>query len=599
MQAAESGGAGGMSTFAPAGLRRIAGFVLVLAAALAAQELKLAQSLEYSLLDREFTLLREQWPRPAPNDVVVVGIDEKSLTLADEPFALWHPHLGRFFAAMAAAQPSVLGVDIVLPPHSYHALLPGYDQKLLAGLEALRDKVPLVLAQTVDEQGNFRRIFTSLAALAGDDAFGSVVMCADEDNAVRRYGGTRCDANAKLGRFAERAASRLGRQGPWQGWIDYTLGGTMSYVPFHQVMQWVDKDPAMLRSTFGGRPVLLGVILRFEDRVRVPVPLAAQEPLRLRVPGVMLQAQVLRSMLNKGLIQAAAAPLQWALLLTAALFWFGHGWLKAVALAVYLPALYGLALLLLWQGVHLEIAVAVLASFAAYLARFGYEAFLGRHQRRFLREVFANYVSPPVLRQILAGKIKPALGGARRQVTVLYSDIREFTRRSGKLQPEESIELLNEYFSEMSAAVLQHGGSVNKFMGDGLMAVFGAPQALASPEKNALEAAQEMLLRLARLNQSLEARGREPLRVGIGLASGEAVLGHVGTHTLHEYTAIGDPVGAASRLEAMTRGLDYPILCDARVAEAVGAAGGLVDLGQPQGVRVYGWIPPLLRQRAV
>jgi adenylate cyclase len=595
-----------MSAFASPHLRRAIGFVLVFAAALAAHELRLTQTLEYSLLDREFTRLRETWPRPAPQNVVVVGIDEKSLTAAAEPFALWHPHLGRFFAAMAEAGPSVLGVDIVLPTHSYHELLPQYDQKLLAGVEALRGKAPLVLAQTVDEQGNFRRIFPSLVSMAGADAFGSVVVCADDDNAVRRYGGTDCDRNAKLGRFAEKVAKHLGRDGPWRGWIDYTLGEPITYVPFHQVMQWIDKDPEMLRRTFGGRPVLLGVNLRFEDRVRVPVPLAALEPLRLRVPGVMLQAQVLRSMLNNGLIQAAAAPLQWALLLAAALFWFGHGWIKAVALALFLPGVYGLALLLLWRGVHLEIAVVMLTAIGAYLARFGYEAFLGRHERRFLRVVFSNYVSPPVLKQILAGKINPRLGGARRPVTVLYADIREFSRRSEQLAPEESIALLNEYFSEMTEAVHHCGGTVNKFMGDGLMAIFGAPQTLASAEKNALESAQDMLLRLARLNRRLKARGLDEVRIGIGLASGDAVLGHVGSHTLHEYTAIGGVVNAALRLEALTKELGYPILCNARVAEAVGAAGGLADLGQPKGAfqgtargeRLYGWNPALLQQRA-
>ena len=572
------------------------------AAGLGAYTAGLVQPLQQNLLDREFTLLRENRTQPALNDVVLVGIDEASLAAVPEPFALWHPHLGRFLVAMSEARPTVLGIDIVLPANSYHNLIPQYDQSLLDGLAAVRGKVPLVLAQTVDAQGNFRKIFPPFISMAGADPLGSVAICPDQDGVVRRYGDAPCDGSAKPGLFATKIARSLGLENRWQGWIDYTLGEAITYVPFKDVMQWAESDPQKLRRTFGGKPVLLGVILRSEDRLRLPVPLAAFEPLRLRLPGVMLHAQVLRSMLNNGLIQPAAAPLQLLLLFTAALLWFGRDWMKAVALALFLPGVFALGMLMLGKGSHLEIATAMVTAFAAYLARFAYEAVRGMRKKRFLRDVFSSYVSPPIMKQILAGKIKPGLGGARAQVTILFSDIRDFTRRCEGLPPEETIALLNDYFSEMTDAVHHCGGTVNKFMGDGLMAIFGAPQALACAEKNALEAAQEMLLRLARLNQRLQARGLEEVRIGIGLATGQAVLGHVGSHTLHEYTAIGDVVNTAARLEALTGELGYPILCNAAVAEAVGAAGGLVDLGQQPlpghpAQRLYGWNPPILRER--
>ncbi len=591
-----------MRAFSTDRLRLAIGFALVFAAGLAVQLTGLAEPLDQYLLDHEFALLRRSRAQPARNDVVLVGIDEASLAAVPEPFALWHPHLGRFLTAMSEARPAVLGIDIVLPSNSYHSLIPQYDQTLLAGLAALRGKVPVVLAQTVDAQGNFRKIFPPFISVAGADPLGSVVLCPDSDGVVRRYGEGLCDDSGKLGLLATKMARHLGQDHPWQGWIDYTLGEAVTYVPFKDAMQWIDSEPQKLQQTFRGKPVLLGVILRFEDRVRVPVPLAAYEPLRLRLPGAMVHLQVLRSMLNNGLIQAAAAPLQWALLLAASLLWFGRDWLKAAALVLFLPGAFALAMLMLWKGIHLDLGAAVLTAVAAYLARFAYEAIRGMREKRFLRDVFSNYVSPPIMKQILSGKIKPGLGGSRQQVTILFSDIREFTRRSEGLQPEESIGLLNEYFSEMTAAVHHCGGTVNKFMGDGLMAIFGAPQTLACAERNALEAAQEMLVRLARLNGRLRARSLEEVRIGIGLASGQAVMGHVGSDTLHEYTAIGDVVNTASRLEALTKELGYPIICNAAVAEAVGAAGGLTDLGQqslrghsPQ--RLYGWNPPILREQ--
>ncbi len=580
------------------------GFLLVFAAGLAVYVAGLAQPFEQWLLDREFGMLRETRTQPVRNEVMVIGIDEASLAAVPEPFALWHPYLGRFLTAMSEAKPAALGIDIVLPAHSYHGLIPNYDQSLLAGLAALRGKVPVVLAQTVDAQGNFRKIFPPFISVAGTDPLGSVVVCPDADNVVRRYGEGLCDDSGKLGLFDSKLARILGIDHPWRGWIDYTLGETISYVPFKDVMAWIEHDPQKLQSTFRGKAVLLGVILRFEDRLRVPVPLAALEPLRLWLPGVMLHAQVLRSMLNNGLIQPAAPPLQWLLLLAAALLWFGRDWLKALSLIAFLPGAFALAMFMLWKGVHLEVGTAMLTGLFAYIARFVYEAIRGMREKRFLREVFASYVSPPIMKQILAGKIKPGLGGTRQRVTILFSDIREFTRRSESLPAEESIGFLNDYFAEMVAAVHHCGGTVDKFMGDGLMAIFGAPQPLICPEKNALESAQEMLLRLARLNRRLKARGAEEVRIGIGLASGEVVLGHVGSHTRHEYTAIGDAVNTASRLEAMTKEYPYPIICNAAVAEAVGCAGGLTDLGERplrghSAQRIYGWNPPILQEQLV
>lgn len=581
-------------------LRLVIGFALVIAAGVVAHETQLAQPLEQYLIDREFALLRQGRPQPVPNEVVLIGIDETSLAAVPEPFALWHPYLGRFLAAMAEVKPSVLGMDIALPARSYQELIPQYDETLLAGLGLARGKVPLVLAQTLDERGGFRKIHPPFISMAGADPLGSMVVCPDSDGVVRRYGAALCEDSSQLGLFAAKMAKHLGVDQPWQGWIDYTLGESVTYVPFHQVMQWIETDPGKLHSTFHGKPVLLGMILRFEDRLRLPVPIAALEPLRKRLPGAMLHTQVLRSMLNSGLIQPAPAPLQWALLFAAALLWFGRDWLKTVGLVVLLPGMFALALLMLWKGIYLQTGIAMLTAIAAYAARFAYEAIRGMREKRFLRDVFASYVSPPIMKDILAGRIKTGLGGAREQVTILFSDIRDFTRRSERLPPEESIGLLNEYFSEMTAAVYHCGGTVDKFLGDGMMSIFGAPQKLDCAEKNALEAAQEMLVRLARLNQRLKARGLEEIRMGIGIASGLVVLGHVGSKTRHEYTAIGDTVSTASRLEALTKELGYPILCNAAVAESVGAVGGLTDLGKTPlrgnaAERIYGWNPPILQ----
>ncbi|HEX5363960.1 MAG TPA: adenylate/guanylate cyclase domain-containing protein, partial [Gallionella sp.] len=158
------------------------------------------------------------------------------------------------------------------------------------------------------------------------------------------------------------------------------------------------------------------------------------------------------------------------------------------------------------------------------------------------------------------------------------------------------IKLLNGYFTEMTAAIHQHGGTVDKFIGDGIMAFFGAPQLLECPERNAFEAAQEMLVRLEKYNLQLQALNQEKIRIGIGLHVGEVIVGHVGSESRNEYTAIGDVVNTSSRLESITKSLGYPIICSAEVALAVRDHCDLVDLGeQPikgrSAVRVYGYTP--------
>jgi adenylate cyclase len=191
-------------------------------------------------------------------------------------------------------------------------------------------------------------------------------------------------------------------------------------------------------------------------------------------------------------------------------------------------------------------------------------------------------------------------GGERKRLTVLFADIRNSTSLIDSLgDPELGMRRLEPVLALMKDAVHRYDGIVNKIQGDGVMALFGAPQPLECPEKNALEAAQDMLSALRELNARLEADGQPPLKVGIGLHSGEVVLGHVGSHLHQEYAAIGEVVSLAARLEGMTRELNYPVLCSAAVADAVGRAGNLRDLGEraPRGhspLRIFGWNPPVL-----
>ena len=172
-----------------------------------------------------------------------------------------------------------------------------------------------------------------------------------------------------------------------------------------------------------------------------------------------------------------------------------------------------------------------------------------------------------------------ALGGRRVDATVMFSDIRGFTTMAEAMAPEETIELLNTYYMLMFDAISGHGGVVNQMIGDGLMAIFGAPLALADPCGSAVRAAQEMLEMVALFNLEPDRKGKAPIQIGVGIASGSVIAGYTGTDQRATYTCVGDTVNLAARLEAHTKVAGHAILVDGATQAALGAAVATQALG--------------------
>jgi adenylate cyclase len=180
------------------------------------------------------------------------------------------------------------------------------------------------------------------------------------------------------------------------------------------------------------------------------------------------------------------------------------------------------------------------------------------HRRLAREEVaranYSRFMPEYVVRQLLENPDSFRLGGVNQSVTVLFADIRGFTAYSENEKPEKVVRLLNRYFSAMSELIFAHGGTLDKYTGDGLMAIFGAPTATPDDAKNALRTAVAMQKRLETLNRELETEGFNRIAVGIGLHTGEAIIGYIGSEQRSEYTAIGDTVNLASRLESNAEG---------------------------------------------
>jgi len=170
------------------------------------------------------------------------------------------------------------------------------------------------------------------------------------------------------------------------------------------------------------------------------------------------------------------------------------------------------------------------------------------------RTHLSRYLSPHVVEQIMHKDVQINLAGSRKVVTVLFSDIRQFTSIAESFPPDRLVELLNEYFTEMANIIFKFKGSLDKYIGDAIVAVFGSLIPLESPEKNAALAAGEMMKRITQLNDGWKERFGHEMSIGIGINTGEVFLGTVGAPQRMEFTVIGDPVNVAARLSSLAGG---------------------------------------------
>lgn len=198
-------------------------------------------------------------------------------------------------------------------------------------------------------------------------------------------------------------------------------------------------------------------------------------------------------------------------------------------------------------------------------------------------DLFARFVPENVVDELLASTDGLRLGGVQREGTVMFTDLRGFTSFSESLTPPQVIEVLNHYLSEMSDAILDHGGTLVAYMGDGIFAVFGAPLEQADHADRALATAREMLeVRLPRFNEWIRSEGLgDGFRMGIGLNSGHVMSGHVGSERRVEYAAVGDTTNTASRIESLTKGTPHQLLLSGSTKDALTeAAPDLIHVGE-------------------
>ncbi|MBA3271012.1 MAG: adenylate/guanylate cyclase domain-containing protein, partial [Acidobacteria bacterium] len=304
-----------------------------------------------------------------------------------------------------------------------------------------------------------------------------------------------------------------------------------------------------------------------------------------KMPGIQMHATVADSILSNRFIRPAGDKSRIAAIVAAALI--------VGLLAAFLPfnaaAPMAVVAMCVWgfyawwafkEGLWVNMTQPLAAMGIALFSGTAYQYFVEGREKRQVKRLFSRYVPRDVYEQLMADPERAALGGRRRMMTVLFSDVRGFTAMSEKATPEEVVGQLNEYFSRMVQVLFAHRGTLDKFVGDMVMGLFGAPLDDPDHAEHAVQAALAMTIALKDLNAGWAAAGRPTLDIGIGISTGDMVAGNIGSDAIMSYTVIGDAVNLGARLESLNKDYGSHIIISDATRQALKGRYDIRPLGE-------------------
>jgi adenylate cyclase len=317
-----------------------------------------------------------------------------------------------------------------------------------------------------------------------------------------------------------------------------------------------------------------------------------------KMPGIQIHAAVADDFLSSRFMRPESIRVRIVLIIALALVMgvvstLLPAWWAAGVFVVTIAGFVMVATRLFAGGTWVNITQPGLASSIALFGGVGYQYFFEGREKRKMKRLFGQFVSKDVYEQLVANPELARLGGQRRQMTVLFSDIRGFTTVSELGQPEEIVAILNEYFTSMVEIVFAHKGTLDKFVGDMVMALFGAPLEDPHHAQHAVDAALAMSRELNRLNEKWRNEGRPVLDIGIGISTGPMIAGNIGSEAIMSYTVIGDAVNLGSRLESLNKQYGTRIIISEATREALPdryafrSLGEVVVKGKTKPVTIY------------
>jgi adenylate cyclase len=557
--------------------------------------------LELDGLDRLFRLRGARLPA-AP--IVVVNIDEDSFDELDMAWPFPRALHGTLLEMIGAGEPLAIGVDLLFPEPSVRG--PEDDREFGDSIKRVKHVV-LGAAITLVSEGFYVKTDTNFpipAIRAGAAAVAPVNMPPDQDAVVRRVPLRHRIADDQVFEAMDVALHRLAKAGGLavapvpaasSVLINYRGGReTFPYVPYHRVVKG-DVDPKI----FKGKIVLIGATSAVQhDLFPTPFERGGQ------MPGVEIHAHALDTLVRGDHIRPAPSWLSPVLAIVLAPF---GGWL-----VLRLRALRAFGAMI---GVWIALAAITYLTFSVWQVWvlsvaptiglvLGYSATSIEHFIREQREKrrLSQFFSPDVLREIVRHPEDVNLGSARHLITVFFSDLRGFTSLSEKMEPEVVAEMLKEYLTEMTQVVFQHKGTVDKYIGDCVMAIWNAPFPDPDHAANAVRTALDFQERTLAVSAKWEEKLGGKIRNGCGINTGDAVVGAMGSRQRLEYTAIGDTVNLAARLESITKDYNASIIISESTYEYVKGQfmtrelGAVTVKGKTRPVKIFAVLPTDIRR---
>ena len=604
---------------------RLAGAVAVALGA-AAVASPLADTVRGLSLDLAFALRHAAFGARhtgAQSPSVVIALDEETYRtppFADTPQVLWTREIAPVVAAVLDAGASVVAFDVIFPT-SVERYLPGFDRDFLRILRTGSRDGRLILGKVQHGAAPIRPFQGQSFAVGHDANIRSTNLFRDADEAIRRaplffdiVDGTATRLETSLG--LEAAARALGKtpetrnDGVWLAGrrlpgsaanampIDFNGGGAdIPAFSLADLRACVEKGGGdFFKTHFKDKIVFLGTVLDVEDRkltsrrfmtgpegaafaARCALPkrtdLIREDVVRDAIPGVFVHASFANNLMRRGGLFELG---RWGEGLASAILLMATA-ILALRLPAATAALAFACLGLLWAAASvaaLQAALvwpflsALLAAASVGAGLIGYRFAVADKDKRLLRKSFALYLAPAMVDRLMAAQAPPQLGGEERKVTVVFSDVAGFTGLSEGLTPQHLVQVMNAYLTAMTDIVEASGGFVDKYIGDAIVAVFGAPLDDAAHAQNAVHAALECAAKLDRLNDDpAKPFLGHRLKARIGLNTGRALVGNIGSTRRFNYTVMGDTVNLASRLEGANKYYGSTIMCANSVRAAI------------------------------
>src|SRR5215213_5235274 len=547
---------------------------------------------ELSTVDARFQV---RGARAVPDDVMVVGIDDTTFSELDQRFPFSRRTFARALREVSDDHPRAIVYDVEFAEQSDDVV---GDNRLVLNTRRAGN---VVLSATEVGKGGKTKIFGGTEAQKFARAtVGNGILPEGSSGALRRLpyviDGLRTLSVATVERVTQRPVDRSRMRGDG-AWIDYSgPPGHVRYAPFSRVASGRFKP-----GTFRDRIVVIGAVApSLQDRHPTSWPAG-------EMAGPEIHANAIDTLLRGLPLHDTGSLADLLIAIGLALLPALLGlWLRpfvALGLGAGAAVLYAvIAQLAFGRGLILPVVVPLVGLAIALIGALLVHWLTASVERAQTRDLFSRFVPDSVVAQVLERadtEDDVRLGGELLTSTVLFSDLRGFTSFAEGREPSEVIGILNRYLTEMSDAILDQDGTLVAYMGDGIMAVFGAPIASEDHADKALAAARQMLERLERFNAWMREEGLgDGFKMGIGLNTGHVMSGNVGSARRLEYTAIGDTTNTAARLEGMTKGTPYQLfLADATyaaLAEPPGDMDSLDELevrGRKAGMKVWALRP--------